>query len=92
MFSQQVDAYTDIYGSIILGSLGMPLNDKYHHQLLSKRLHAVPMGPEVTSVILEAEMLPYNESDRAGGHGPGIEEFWHLTELSSRGDGLPRDG
>lgn len=31
-----------------------------------------------TFVILEAEIVPYNESSREGGRGPGIEEFWHL--------------
>lgn len=31
-----------------------------------------------TSVILEAEIVPYNEASREGGRGPGIEEFWHL--------------
>lgn len=30
------------------------------------------------SVILEAEVVPYNEASREGGRGPGIEEFWHL--------------
>ena len=30
------------------------------------------------SIILEAEVVPYNESSREGGRGPGIEEFWHL--------------
>jgi DNA ligase-4 len=29
-------------------------------------------------VILEAEVVPYNESTREGGRDPGIEEFWHL--------------
>lgn len=31
-----------------------------------------------TGVILEAEVVPYNEGSREGGRGPGIEEFWHL--------------
>lgn len=30
------------------------------------------------SIILEAEIVPYNESSREGGRGAGIEEFWHL--------------
>ncbi|KAJ9104309.1 hypothetical protein QFC20_004591 [Naganishia adeliensis] len=76
--------------NIILGSIGLPLTNAPHHHLLSQRLETLPAGPDVTSVILEAEMLPYNESDRQGGHGPGIEEFWHLTNLSARG-GQPRD-
>lgn len=32
------------------------------------------------SIILEAEVVPYNEGTREGGRGPGIEEFWHLGE------------
>lgn len=31
-----------------------------------------------TGVILEAEVVPYNEGNREGGRGPGIEEFWHV--------------
>lgn len=31
-----------------------------------------------SSIILEAEVVPYNETSREGGRGPGIEEFWHL--------------
>jgi DNA ligase-4 len=31
-----------------------------------------------SSVILEAEVVPYNETGREGARGPGIEEFWHL--------------
>ena len=81
--------------SIILGSLGLPLvSQKHipaHHKLLSNRLQATPhQQGTITSVILEAEMLPYNELDREGGRGPGIEEFWHLTSLGARG-GSHRD-
>ncbi|GHJ90147.1 hypothetical protein NliqN6_6549 [Naganishia liquefaciens] len=80
---------------IILGSLGLPLvSQKHipaHHKLLSNRLQATPhQQGTITSVILEAEMLPYNELDREGGRGPGIEEFWHLTSLGARG-GSHRD-
>ncbi len=31
-----------------------------------------------SSVILEAEVVPYNEGRREGGRGQGIEEFWWL--------------
>lgn len=27
-------------------------------------------------------MLPYNEGDREGGRGPGIEEFWQLGAVA----------
>lgn len=83
--------------SIILGSLGLPLvaqeRTPAHHTLLSNRLQAAPRPRStITSVILEAEMLPYNELDRQGGRGPGIEEFWHLTSLGARGGSQRRDG
>ena len=29
-------------------------------------------------MILEAEVVPYNEGIREGNRGPGIEEFWWL--------------
>ncbi|KAJ9121395.1 hypothetical protein QFC24_004733 [Naganishia onofrii] len=83
--------------SIILAALGLraPATGyiPQHHQPLSKRLESIPYtGPLVTSVILEAEMLPYNESGRKGGKGPGIEEFWHLGGISSRGLDNAQDG
>lgn len=31
-----------------------------------------------SSIILEAEVIPFNEGDREGGRGSGIEEFWWL--------------
>lgn len=44
------------------------------------RPHLTPAGQKrrVRSVILEAEVVPYNQRDRQGGRGPGIEEFWWL--------------
>jgi DNA ligase-4 len=83
--------------SIILASLGLPLISKNqippHTDLLQTRLqptrHSNASRP-INSVILEAEMLPYNESDRPGERGPGIEEFWWLTGLGGRG-GQPRN-
>lgn len=42
-----------------------------------------------TGVILEAEVVPYNEGNRDGKRGPGIEEFWHL---SSAGVNLGKGG
>jgi hypothetical protein len=33
------------------------------------------------SIIIEAELLPYNEACRGQGRGPGIEEFWHLSRI-----------
>ncbi|KAJ9107714.1 hypothetical protein QFC21_001174 [Naganishia friedmannii] len=83
--------------SIILASLGLctpPSGHVPQHQaLLSKRLESIPYtGPPVNTLILEAEMLPYNESERKGGKGPGIEEFWHLGGLSSRGLDSAQDG
>ena len=47
---------------------------------MTKRL--VEIGSPVyrieRSVILEVEVIPYNEGQREGGRGPGIEEFWWL--------------
>jgi len=42
-----------------------------------------------SSIILEAEVVPYNESSREGGRGPGIEEFWHLGAAGVTPDTTP---
>lgn len=42
-------------------------------------------------MILEAEVIPFNEGSRDGGRGPGIEEFWHLHSAGVVFDGF-REG
>jgi len=67
--------------SIIRAALGLtPNTDLPAHPLLNSRAPASrPSRLRLKhSVILEAEVVPYNESSREGGRGPGVEEFWHL--------------
>ncbi|GMK53687.1 hypothetical protein CspeluHIS016_0102730 [Cutaneotrichosporon spelunceum] len=59
---------------LILAALGLTIGSA--HPMPRPRISA--RRTEVTSVILEAEVVPYNEGDREGGRGPGIEEFWRL--------------
>lgn len=53
---------------------------------MSRRLANIsgPAVPMKRSVILEAEVVPYNEGQREGGRGPGIEEFFWLEHASVR--------
>lgn len=56
---------------------GLPI----HSSLISRATAAIsPQRSMRQSVILEAEVVPYNEGTREGGRGPGIEEFWHLGD------------
>ncbi|WRT69581.1 uncharacterized protein IL334_006570 [Kwoniella shivajii] len=70
--------------SIVLASLEMPVPSHLPiHPTLMQRLNDAPKRQKsnsITSVILEAEVVPYNESSREGGRGPGIEEFWWLGD------------
>jgi DNA ligase-4 len=66
---------------IIHAALNLPSNPNLpaHPLLASRSQEASPTKTRMTrSIILEAEVVPYNESSREGGRGPGIEEFWHL--------------
>jgi len=68
-------------GSIIHAALNLPINpDLPAHPLLASRSQEPnPTKTRMTSsIILEAEVVPYNELSREGGRGPGIEEFWQL--------------
>jgi DNA ligase-4 len=68
-------------GSIIHAALDLPSNQDLptHPLLVSRSQEGSPTKTRMTrSIILEAEVVPYNESSREGGRGPGIEEFWHL--------------
>nr|XP_019009197.1 uncharacterized protein I206_05844 [Kwoniella pini CBS 10737]OCF47978.1 hypothetical protein I206_05844 [Kwoniella pini CBS 10737] len=68
--------------SIILASLSLPVPSYLPiHHTLKQRLTDLPMQHNrkgISSIILEAEVCPYNESSREGGRAPGIEEFWWL--------------
>jgi DNA ligase-4 len=67
--------------SIIHAALNLPSNPNLpaHPLLVSRSAEAIPPKARMRrSIILEAEVVPYNESFREGGRGPGIEEFWHL--------------
>lgn len=61
--------------SLILAALGLPVRGDAHPMLLAR---LPEQGEGITSAILEAEVVPYNEGQREGGRGPGIEEFWRL--------------
>jgi DNA ligase-4 len=66
---------------IIHAALNLPSNpDLPAHPLLASRSQEANHTKTrmTSSIILEAEVVPYNESSREGGRGPGIEEFWHL--------------
>ncbi|WWD20194.1 hypothetical protein CI109_104670 [Kwoniella shandongensis] len=69
--------------AIVLATLGLPIDPALPaHPTLSQRLSAIPLRDHIVkkSVILEAEVVPYNETSREGGRGPGIEEFWWLGQ------------
>ncbi|WVQ66382.1 uncharacterized protein L199_004562 [Kwoniella botswanensis] len=87
VFSKSIRDSTDDRSnthSIILASLDLPIPSHLPiHPSLLKRLSMLPetgarRGRGITSVIVEAEVVPYNEASREGGRGPGIEEFWWL--------------
>lgn len=63
---------------LILSALGLPVPSHLpSHPSLSGRCRP-PRRRIAGSIILEAEVVPYNEGSRAGGRGPGVEEFWWL--------------
>ncbi|KAL1408220.1 hypothetical protein Q8F55_005026 [Vanrija albida] len=67
--------------SIVLAALGIPVPDDMPvYPTLAARLRGTPTPKKrvKSSVILEAEVVPFNEGAREGGRGPGIEEFWWL--------------
>jgi DNA ligase-4 len=69
----------DTDNSIILSALGLPIPDHLPaHPALQARANPIPRSAIHRSVILEAEVVPYNEGVREGNRGPGIEEFWWL--------------
>jgi DNA ligase-4 len=71
--------------SIILASLGYDIGPELprHPQLLPRTTPNLARSAMTQSVILEAELLPYNEACRGQGRGPGIEEFWNLSRIRS---------
>ncbi|KAL0249990.1 hypothetical protein I308_103293 [Cryptococcus tetragattii IND107] len=69
--------------AIICHALNLPVNPSLPlHRLLSQRIQSTtaicPQRKVHKSVILEAEVVPFNENSREGDRGPGIEEFWWL--------------
>ena len=70
------------FGSIICHTLNLPVDPSLPiHRLLSQRIQSTTFYPQLKaqkSVILEAEVVPFNENSREGDRGPGIEEFWWL--------------
>jgi DNA ligase-4 len=64
--------------SIVLAALGLPIPSHLpsHPSLLSRSRS--PRRRVDQCIILEAEVVPYNEGARPGGRGPGVEEFWWL--------------
>lgn len=73
--------------SIIMASLGYDIQSELPgHPELLQRINTIPKlsrSDEIRSIILEAELLPYNETCRGQGRGPGIEEFWNLSRIRS---------
>jgi DNA ligase-4 len=69
--------------SIILSALDLPVHpDLPRHDAMASRLKDLPLLlTRTNSIIIEAELLPYNEACRGQGRGPGIEEFWHLSRI-----------
>lgn len=68
--------------AIICHTLNLPVDPSLPiHRLLSQRIQSTTFCPQPKiqkSVILEAEVVPFNENSREGDRGPGIEEFWWL--------------
>ncbi|WVQ96118.1 hypothetical protein IAU59_003220 [Kwoniella sp. CBS 9459] len=79
--------------SIILAALGLPIAPHLPTHLSLKERTGLPYVRQrnVRSVILEAEVVPYNESNREGGRDPGIEEFWWLGHAGVTANPLIRD-
>ena len=71
--------------SIILSALDLPVDPELpQHDAIASRLEHLPLPVVKTeSIIVEAELLPYNEACRGQGRGPGIEEFWNLSRVRS---------
>ncbi|KAK4687112.1 hypothetical protein P7C73_g2995, partial [Tremellales sp. Uapishka_1] len=66
---------------IVLAALGLKTNDRLpQHSLLAPRSSETkePRRKITKSIILEAEVVPYNDGQREGHRGKGIEEFWWL--------------
>lgn len=64
---------------IILAALGLPVSAHLPiHPSLAQRSSAGTRSLIKRSVILEAEVVPFNEGNREGNRGRGIEEFWWL--------------
>ncbi|WVQ75063.1 hypothetical protein IAR50_004672 [Cryptococcus sp. DSM 104548] len=74
--------------AIIYHALNLPCDAKLpkHPSFISKLSslqqsgQSRPRSQMNKSIILEAEIVPYNEENRDGGRGPGIEEFWQLKK------------
>ncbi|OWZ42708.1 hypothetical protein C351_03239 [Cryptococcus neoformans c8] len=68
--------------AIICHALSLPVDPNLPiHRLLPQRIKSTTFYPQLKaqkSVILEAEVVPFNENSREGDRGPGIEEFWWL--------------
>jgi DNA ligase-4 len=73
--------------SIVMASLGYDIQSELPcHPELLQRINTIPKlsrSDQIRSIILEAELLPYNETCRGQGRGPGIEEFWNLGRIRS---------
>lgn len=66
---------------IILAALGVipPEDLPRHDRLDACSKLSLAGGPAFKrNIVVEAELVPYNESSWEGGRGPGIEEFWKL--------------
>ncbi|CAK9780671.1 unnamed protein product [Cutaneotrichosporon oleaginosum] len=72
--------------ALIFAALGLPVQDAAHPLLLARLPQRVQT---LSSVILEAEVVPCNEGQREGGRGPGIEEFWRLQAAGVNSEMTP---
>lgn len=73
----------------MFATLGLPIPPGCPvHPDLARRVETLSSpGRRVTSsVILEAEVVPFNDGNREGDRGPGIEEFWWLGDAGVTAD------
>jgi len=74
---------------IIHSALGLPVPEHLpaHPRLAGRAKTCTHLQTSPRSIILDAEVVPYNEGQRDGDRGPGVEEFWWLGPAGVTADG-----